>query len=165
MKLLLVLLLATSCWGQTVRLADTAEGTDIILRSNGGCLRDFGIECEGACHRCHPAVTDSAILCQPYFNLNIPDDIKNSVLWMFCDSIKYVVSAGLDSKISTDIVYFTYYGAMTYWEYQTNECPDYKPGDLFHCAVNHPHRWEYGVTDWHTPFAVLWQRKVMWSRE
>lgn len=91
-------------------------------------------------------LTDSAILCQPYFDLAIPDDIKNSVLWMFCDSIKYVVSAGLDSKISTDIVYFTYYGAMTVENYF-----------LFKRV--------YTARDWHTPFAVLWQRKVMWSRE
>lgn len=121
-------------------------------------------------HQCQPRpLSDSAILCQPYFDLAIPEDIKNSVLWMFCDSIKYMVWADVDSdsitKLHTDIVYFTYYGAMTYWEYRTNECPDYKQGDLFHCSVNHPHRWEYGLTDWHTPFAVLWQRKVMWSRE
>lgn len=193
LKVILILLVATSCWGQEIKLrdvnvsryiadsawadtvwqvdtlcltdegyylpcADTAEGTGIILRSNGGCLRDFGIECEGACHRCHPAVTDSAILCQPYFDLDIPDDIKNSVLWMFCDSIVYEVSADLDSKIRTNIVYYTYFGAMTYYEYQTSECPDNRIG----CCVAHPTRVEHGLRDYPQPFATIWKRRVMW---
>ena len=108
----------------------------------------------------HPVpLSDSAILCQPYFDLAIPDDIKNSVLWMFCDSIVYEVSANMNSAVSTNIVYYTWFGAMTVEIHPAYGIPITANG--VSGARMYPTN-TYELRDYPQPFATIWRRKVLW---